>query len=608
MSQNIALAPGTILHSPNGNYTVKRVIGIGGFGITYEVQTVITHGNIPLTVTLCIKEFFPKALCERMPGTTVMTYSNPVRGQVEGARRDFISEAHRLARLNDKHPSIVHVSEVFEANETAYYVMEYIAGRTVQEIVSTSGPMSPRRMLQVMMPIVGAVACLHRSNVTHLDIKPGNIMIDEVQKRPVLIDFGLAKHYDEDGNPTSTINTHGLSAGYAPPEQYGGISKFSPASDVYALGATMLFCLTGNKLPASLETDNDEICAVIASALPGNGNDALRGVLSQALNLSANRRTPDASALQRQLGSLDSHTYPASNSDSTQVINETPSRSPKPEFYATPVTPVPADKDYFVEIKPDSPVINDDNDDAQLRRTSNVVRWGVLLLVILFIIAFAVSLSRSKTEEFLRNPLSHGDTSCENLDIQATYNGEARFFTLDEWVNLDYEIKDRFTVDGVVIKGDTGYDNDYEDGSHPWTYDVALVSLHNSGEYSFYELTENQAEHMPRVTQAMLMMNNYDELNNILTVLGGDQLPEWEIWVNNIGESESPENSDIVPWKRHLVPWELLYSDVDVAKAYPTMNDKFMLRNVTAPYGESLVVMPAVPIGGYVFKEDVPAK
>lgn len=108
--------------------------------------------------------------------------------------------------------------------------------------------MKEENISSIINPIIEAVQYLHGNRMTHLDIKPDNIMLSHDENgnsRPVLIDFGLSKHYDKNGKPTSTINTLGCSDGYAPVEQYAGITTFSPSADIYALGATMWFCLTG---------------------------------------------------------------------------------------------------------------------------------------------------------------------------------------------------------------------------------------------------------------------------------------------------------------------------------------------------------------------------
>ncbi len=293
-NQEFALQPGTVLVSPRRTYTIRRVIGIGGFGITYVADMRVD--NIVVPEAVCIKEFFPRSLCERDGATHSMSYSNPTRDQVERARKDFLGEARRLASLAGKVKGIVTVNEVFEANNTAYYVMEYLRGRSLGDYIKEHGALTWQQTRTLFEPVIAAVADLHRERVTHLDIKPANIMLVDDAKaplgvQPVLIDFGLSKHYNEDGSATSTINSQGYSDGYAPIEQYGGIRNFSPASDVYALGATMLHCLSGKRPPAATE-DPD-----FAAMLPGDLPTPARAVLLKALSHGAGKRYADAGAL-----------------------------------------------------------------------------------------------------------------------------------------------------------------------------------------------------------------------------------------------------------------------------------------------------------------------
>lgn len=245
---NNILQPGHILKSPNYSYRIERVLGIGGFGITYLATASVKVGNVSVKVNFAIKEHFLSSDCERDLDTSRVVYSNPARERVESSRKDFISEANRLRKVGIEHDNIVKVNEVFEANNTAYYVMEYLDGESLRKFVKGKGRLSEDEMLLLMTPIVDAVKYLHQTRMTHLDIKPDNIMIiqnENGQVSPVLIDFGLSTHYDNDGKPTSTINVLGCSDGYAPIEQYAGITNFSPKADIYALASTMLFCLTG---------------------------------------------------------------------------------------------------------------------------------------------------------------------------------------------------------------------------------------------------------------------------------------------------------------------------------------------------------------------------
>lgn len=207
----------------------------------------------------------------------------------------------RLQKIGVSHPNIVSVNEVFEANNTAYYVMEYIDGESLRSYVQRNGPLGEAGLRRLLLPVMDAVEALHAERLTHLDIKPDNIMLARRKDgsiRPVLIDFGLAKHYGADGTPTSTVNTLGCSAGYSPMEQYMGIRTFSPTADVYALGATMLYCLTGETPCVANEITSDDI----SGAIPAGVSEALRHTISEAMEASARARTQSVRAMVGNLG------------------------------------------------------------------------------------------------------------------------------------------------------------------------------------------------------------------------------------------------------------------------------------------------------------------
>lgn len=258
---SVALPVGTTLTDGSTTYTIESVLGKGGFGITYKVSTVMTMGNLKVKVLLAVKEHFVSSLSGRSD-TGIVESSKPVRQQVEGSLKDFLSEARRLISLNGKSRSIVCVNSTFTANNTAYYTMEFIDGPSLQETINMRGALPESEALELIKSIAEAVATVHDAKMTHLDIKPGNILLateDGGKVRPVLIDFGLAKHYDEHGHATSTLNTVGCSEGYAPIEQYGGLNTFSPTADVYALGATLYAMLTGERPPTASDVNLDEL-------------------------------------------------------------------------------------------------------------------------------------------------------------------------------------------------------------------------------------------------------------------------------------------------------------------------------------------------------------
>ena len=237
VSINNGLKPGALLR--HNSYRIERILGQGGFGITYLAT------DLPLERFVAIKEFFPKDYCERESTTshiTIGTSSNV--DLISRLKAKFLKEARNIAKLD--HPGIIKIHSAFEENNTAYYVMEYIEGRNLSEMVKQTGSLSESKAIQYISKVGDTLDYIHKQNINHLDIKPANIMIRKSDDRPALIDFGLAKQYDAEGNQTSTTPT-GISHGFAPLEQYkvGGVSEFSPQTDVYSLAATLFYLISG---------------------------------------------------------------------------------------------------------------------------------------------------------------------------------------------------------------------------------------------------------------------------------------------------------------------------------------------------------------------------
>lgn len=245
------LPVGSVLRSGKREYRVEAVLGKGGFGITYKVSAMEQVGQIPVRVEFAMKEFFMDG-CLRDASGKVSTAAT--KGEAADGLKDFISEARRLNSLCGQCRNIVPVDEVFEANGTACYVMEFLDGGSLADYVKKHGALSIGVAKKILKPVADAVAFLHSNRITHLDIKPGNIMFRS-NGEPVLIDFGLAKHYDRRGNATTTVRTLAYSAGFSPAEQYVGLKQFSPQSDVYALAATFANMLTGKTPPEAIDLE-----------------------------------------------------------------------------------------------------------------------------------------------------------------------------------------------------------------------------------------------------------------------------------------------------------------------------------------------------------------
>lgn len=293
-TENFALKPGTIVVGPKRSYKIIKTLGQGGFGITYLVEGEIIDDNIRLTAKYALKEHFLGCLCSRDDNTQRIFYSQPVANEVRNSLDSFVKEATRLQDNGLKHPNIVNINEVFEANNTAYYVMEYLEGESLEDFVKNTEPLTEQQTVYFMRPIADAVALLHRNNLTHYDIKPSNIIIhrgSDGVPRPVLIDFGLSKHYDSEGHATSMMNNGGFSAGYSPIEQYSGLKSFTPQADVYALAATCYFCLTGHA-PADAATGPVQ---TLAEDLDGLASPHTIEALKHAMASFATNRTSDAS-------------------------------------------------------------------------------------------------------------------------------------------------------------------------------------------------------------------------------------------------------------------------------------------------------------------------
>ena len=228
------------IHLLDGVYQVNRVLGQGGFGITY--QGVDTRLNRPVA----LKEFFPEG-CWR-EGTSVISSGRWTLKTYSDAKQKFLQEGQTLGRFN--HPGIVRVFYYFEENNTAYMVMEYLQGRSLADLLrQRGGKLKESEALHYIQKICRGLEVLHKSQFLHQDIKPDNVMLTK-DERVVLIDFGAARDF----NPRSSQPFIPMfTPGYAPLEQYGQALKFGTFTDIYALGATLYHLLTGVVPPSAVE-------------------------------------------------------------------------------------------------------------------------------------------------------------------------------------------------------------------------------------------------------------------------------------------------------------------------------------------------------------------
>ena len=242
------LKPGTLLQG--GKYRIEKVLGQGGFGITYLAE------QSGLDRKVAVKEFFMKEHCNRDgEASFVSVPSEGSKDLVETFRQKFIKEAKTIAAMENHH--IIRIIEVFEENGTAYYVMEYLSGGSLSDRIP-SGGLPESEAVGYIRQVAEALAYIHQHNILHLDVKPSNILFRK-EDEAVLIDFGISKHYDDEGGSQTSSTPVCVSEGYAPTEQYEheGVSSFFASTDIYSLGATLYCLLSGHRPPKASIVLND---------------------------------------------------------------------------------------------------------------------------------------------------------------------------------------------------------------------------------------------------------------------------------------------------------------------------------------------------------------
>ncbi len=253
ISEHDALPAGTRL----GEFEIQKILGIGGFGIVYLAM------DHALQRLVAIKEYMPAALAGRGPDNDVIVRSAAGAETFTLGLRSFINEARLLARFY--HPSLVKVYRFWEAHGTAYMVMPYYQGQTLLQVRrAMSGPPDEAWLRRLIMPLLGALECLHKENVFHRDIAPDNILLldDEngpAKGRPVLLDLGAARKVIGDHSQTLTAI---VKPSFAPIEQYAETVQIrqGPWTDLYALAAVVHFCITGRPpMPATARSVHDDL-------------------------------------------------------------------------------------------------------------------------------------------------------------------------------------------------------------------------------------------------------------------------------------------------------------------------------------------------------------
>ncbi len=257
-----------------GRYTLGKVLGQGGFGITYLGAD--TQENRPVA----IKELFPEGTSRKANSRNVVPPTSLLGSGFAETMEKFEDEARVMAKFN--HPGIVQVFDIFEENGTAYLVMEFLKGQTLGKRIEKQGRLSPSEVQSIALKLLDALEVVHSTGMLHRDIKPDNVFLHQ-DGRVVLIDFGSARQFAQG---KTQRHTRLVTPGYAPLEQYGTAGKFGPYTDIYALGATLYHALMGVVPPAA----TDRVQSNQPLRLPRETPDGLENAVNRALEIRVERR------------------------------------------------------------------------------------------------------------------------------------------------------------------------------------------------------------------------------------------------------------------------------------------------------------------------------
>jgi serine/threonine protein kinase len=267
-----ALPLGTILL---GRYIIGRTLGKGGFGVTYLAYDSVESKKV------AVKEYMPDTLTHRNSGdTAVSTFRGDKEDAFKKGAEKFFEEAQMVSRFNGN-PGLIWVYKFFYENNTAYFIMEFLEGTDLKAHIIKNGVLGERQLLDIIAPLIDSLIVVHSIDVLHRDISPDNIYLTK-DGNIKLLDFGAARQVIGEASQSLSII---LKQGFAPIEQYQTKGKQGAWTDIYALGATMYYCLTGAVPIAPMDRLEEDTLVI-----PENISDNLRIVLQKMLAVRAVQR------------------------------------------------------------------------------------------------------------------------------------------------------------------------------------------------------------------------------------------------------------------------------------------------------------------------------
>ena len=277
----LALPQGTRIR----DFEFHRVLGYGGFGITY------LGWNLSLDIPVAIKEYLPADLATREQDLSVVPQTAQAAADFQWGLERFVDEARTLARF--QHPNIVRVHQYFEAHSTAYIVMDYVEGETLSAHLERKGTLSEAELKAILYPLLSALDVIHRADFLHRDIKPGNIVLRDADGSPVLLDFGAARQAI--GAKSRSV-TSIVTPGYAPIEQYSSRGRQGAWTDIYALGGVCYRALTGQGPDDATDRMRHDPLVPVAQRCAGRVSQELLAAVDWALSVDEGDRPQSVGA------------------------------------------------------------------------------------------------------------------------------------------------------------------------------------------------------------------------------------------------------------------------------------------------------------------------
>lgn len=294
-----ALKNGCVLKGEKHSYEICGLLRVDGMGFTYKAAIVNPGGDKMSPEYVVIREHFMPHCSSRGADGMVVETPEEIAPTVQSCLASFEKSSHDRMKVSSTCSSIIDVYEVFPANNTFYYVVEFLDGPTLDEVVKEKGSLSYQETKEILSPIFQAARAMHSYYLVHNTIHPRHIRFLNQNGKlyPVLFSLYSTIGFDDQGLRQWTLPVMSCEDGFAPPELYSSMDHFSPAIDIYSLAATIVFCLSGRTLPPAPEITEE----IVRTTLPADTPETRVQAILNALNPDPSQRTQSVTIFREEL-------------------------------------------------------------------------------------------------------------------------------------------------------------------------------------------------------------------------------------------------------------------------------------------------------------------